>query len=128
MVAVYNSTAQAAFFDFACLQHVIQVYDAPHAGNRPHSESRRVALVESNELTTQNASFPCGHHPTTLHLLAVGANPADEAMYRSFVEAAGSRGIDVQFLSGLNDFEYDMQFIASVNTSIPKNTSCHWGP
>jgi hypothetical protein len=89
---VYDAGAQSAFFDFACAQHVVQLYDAPHAGSRPH----------------------------------IGANPADEALYRSFVEAAGTRGIDVQFMSGLNDFDYDMAFIRSVNASLPRNATCHW--
>ena len=89
---VYNVSVQSAFFDFACQQHVVQLYDAPHAGNRPH----------------------------------IGANPADEALYRSFVESADTRGIDVQFFSGVSDFTYDMAFIKSVNTSLPRNTTCHW--
>jgi len=33
---VYDAVAQASFFEFAQEQRVVQVYDAPHAGNRPH--------------------------------------------------------------------------------------------
>ena len=33
---VYDAAAQAEFFAFARAQHVVAVYDAPHAGNRPH--------------------------------------------------------------------------------------------
>ena len=76
---VYDPVAQAAFFDFAALQNVRQVYDAPHAGNRPH----------------------------------IGANPADEQLYRAFVRAADARGIDIQFFSGPNAFAYDFSFIKS---------------
>lgn len=88
---VYNSTSQEAFFNFACQQRVVQVYDAPHAGDRPH----------------------------------IGGNPADEVLYRTFVEAAGTRGIDIQFFSGVSDFAYDMEFIQSVNTTQPRNKTCN---
>lgn len=33
---VYNTTARAEFFALAARQHIVQVYDAPHAGARPH--------------------------------------------------------------------------------------------
>ena len=33
---VYDATAQSAFFQFAAAQNVRELYDAPHAGNRPH--------------------------------------------------------------------------------------------
>jgi hypothetical protein len=33
---VYDETSRAAFFAFAAAQNVREVYDAPHAGSRPH--------------------------------------------------------------------------------------------
>lgn len=33
---IYDGAAQSAFFDFARAQRVVELYDAPHAGDRPH--------------------------------------------------------------------------------------------
>ena len=33
---VYDAAAQKAFFNFAAAQNIVEVYDAPHAGSRPH--------------------------------------------------------------------------------------------
>jgi len=78
---VYDAQAQDAFFAFAAQQRVGLVYDAPHAGNRPH----------------------------------IGASKADEALYQAFVRRAGAQGIDVEFLSGLSNFAYDLAFIKEMN-------------
>jgi len=78
---VYDAAAQDAFLAFAAQQRVVLMYDAPHAGARPH----------------------------------IGASKADEAAYAAFVRRAGAQGVDVQFLSGLNDFDYDLAFIRATN-------------
>ena len=80
---VYDPSAQDAFLAFARQQKVGLVYDAPHAGSRPH----------------------------------IGADKGDEQLYRAFVQRAGAQGIDVQFLSGLSDFAYDLAFIKATNGS-----------
>jgi len=80
---VYNNISRTNFFEFAKAQNVVAVYDAPHAGNRPH----------------------------------IGANKTDQAYYVDFVHLADSFGIDIQFMSGLNDFDFDIEFIRSVNSS-----------
>ena len=84
---VYNETARADFFAFCRAQNVVAVYDAPHAGNRPH----------------------------------IGAAPADQALYVDFIHLADAAGIDVQFLSGLQSFDFDMAFIKSVNEGLAGN-------
>jgi hypothetical protein len=78
---VYNNQSRTDFFEFAKAQNVVAVYDAPHAGNRPH----------------------------------IGADKTDQAYYVDFIHLADSYGIDIQFMSGLNDFDFDMEFIKSVN-------------
>ena len=80
---VYNTTAREEFFALAARQHIVQIYDAPHAGARPH----------------------------------IGAAPADEAMYRDFVRAADTLGIDMQFFSGLDNIPGDIAFINSCGNS-----------
>jgi hypothetical protein len=78
---VYSAQAQDAFFAFAVQQKVGLLYDAPHAGSRPH----------------------------------IGASKSDEALYQAFVRRADEQGIDVEFLSGLSDFAYDLAFIKATN-------------
>jgi hypothetical protein len=81
---VYDNTSRSNFFSFAKNQNVVTLYDAPHAGNRPH----------------------------------IGANKNDQQMYVDFINIAHTLGIDIQFMSGLNDFETDIEFIKSVNEKL----------
>jgi hypothetical protein len=81
---VYDNTSRSNFFSFAKNQNAVTLYDAPHAGNRPH----------------------------------IGANKNDQQMYVDFINIAHTLGIDIQFMSGLNDFETDIEFIKSVNEKL----------
>jgi hypothetical protein len=91
---VYDNSSRADFFAFAREQNVATVYDAPHAGNRPH----------------------------------IGASPADQAAYVDFLHRADALGIDVQFLSGLSSFEFDLAFIKSVNAGLEKSRAAPAAP